>query len=243
MNVLKMMNNGLRLEKDTRTAEEVEIDRINDFIENERNRDNQLIVPLTENTLRYAEGCGLNFQDLELLAKDLVVGMVAPFIENLAIKHLVGVQPMTGPIGLIYKLAYCEIDQSTNTEINERKVSLEVQSDVVEAVSRKVDIGVSISDDFSFVDVYTGEKPNLPKMITNYIYEEIKTDIAKIAHTDTVDVTDNHDAEQNCTQYATRVWKLGDCFLYSSRNNQDQIKNRYSFITTTVWIPQLYRFY
>ncbi len=55
--------------------------------------------------------------------------------EVMILREFVGIQPMQGPVGLVYKLRYKEVEKNTD---GSKRMTLEVVSHAVEAMSRKL---------------------------------------------------------------------------------------------------------
>lgn len=172
-----------------KTKEELEAERVAKFIKDDKIKDETLAKPLTENmkiAMEFGHSSDGRFQEM--------IGHSMPaFIDNLAIKHLVGIQPMNMPCQLIYKLQYDTPDNALDSDINDRKISLQIVSTAVEAQTFKFDDQIE-SDADNTIESFMSE--NFINKFTKQIYEETKHDIITSAHTDSVDVTDNHTADR-----------------------------------------------
>jgi len=195
--------------EDERTDAEKEAERIQKIHEKAKNYDKQLITVLLKNaTTQYENdknvgGILVGQSNHGTLPMDIVPS----FVKNLAIKHLVGVQPMMQPVGQMYLLKYIDRGEDMNPEINDRKATLNVESQIVEAKNFKFNTSHMME---AMMEISSGLESsfNIANEITNEIYEDIKHDIAKIAHKDSVDVSDNHTANDIfaiISQYANEI--------------------------------------
>lgn len=153
----------------------------------------------------------------------IVRNITSQVIDSLAVKHFVGVQPMTAPVGLIYSLEY-EIENveptseemisalSSSENENEEKniptrMCLNINSQAIEAGTRKLGTHFTLE---ALEDINAGafdDKTNPCTEIAKEIYEEIRNDISAIAHKVSLDagkiVGDGKDIDQN------KITKLG----------------------------------
>lgn len=92
-------------------------------------------------------------------------------LDNLIIlRDIVGIQPLTGPIGLIYKLR-CNHEETT--DLGSRR-SLEILSEAIEARSRKLCAGVSFE---AAHDMFICHDVNVEEEIVNVIAREVANEI------------------------------------------------------------------
>jgi hypothetical protein len=70
-----------------------------------------------------------------------IIPIVRRMITDMTIVDLVGVQPITGPVGLVYKLRCIEQEESEDGSL---KLSLEIISQAIEAQTRKLKAGWTI---------------------------------------------------------------------------------------------------
>ena len=119
--------------------------------------------------------------------EELLRMITEQMIDMQAVKHFVGIQPMSGPVGLAYSLQYTpEVQEVTDEEIP-RHMSLNILSHVLEARTRK------LATELGFEEVQQNNFRGAPETgvaLAQEIYEEIKNDISIIAHKETFDVTE-----------------------------------------------------
>lgn len=159
---------------------------------------NQFFRPILANTL-YAEHFSLRNgmqRSRKQARKDLsmVLKITRAVSERIwELRGLIGLQPMSGPVGLVYSLQYKKNDQDTtpNDDIFTRKVNLNLVTTPVVACSRKLmagwfrDIAQDIKTSHN-IDLEQEIMSALCHEIFTELYNEIVTDISNLA--DKVDV-------------------------------------------------------
>lgn len=115
------------------------------------------------------------------MTNNLIRGFTERMIDMQAAKHFVGIQPMTGPVGVVYALEY--------NVVEENRMSLDIKSYAVEAGTRKLAMNLEFE---AMEDIEAGH-PNADKIdpgaeIAKEIYEEIRNDISHIARKDSLDM-------------------------------------------------------
>jgi len=169
--------NGLPKTKIDNTRFEQTVDRLKETLLKN-------LIPTSTNAGLSEENFGLHEAEYEFSKK-----LIPLIVDKLAIQHFVGVQPMSGPVGLLYKLEYEEDGGSEE----QRRISLNLVSHTVKAISKEyknVFTLEAIQDVNS--DWFTTE--NLKKYVTNVakeIYDEFKADVLKYSHKHTNIVTKN----------------------------------------------------
>lgn len=135
---------------------------------------------------------------------NVILDLAEKLIDKIPAKHFVAVQPMQGPVGLIYCLQYKynereksesgEIEDILSTNTGERKMMLEVNSQAVEAKSRKFEniswtieaiedvSATNTSDIDKFAETVLDE---LATDMAHNVYHEIKTNLLKTAFKET----------------------------------------------------------
>jgi hypothetical protein len=181
-------------------------------------------------------------------------------IDNLAVQHFVGVQPMTGPTGLAYLLQYkFENDNSLDEEQEDRhplegkpgrRMSLEVISRALEAGARKLKFFLTIEAKQDMEALNTlPEDFNPARDIAKEIYEEIRNDISAIGRKETLDMDkvmgDATDIDQNmltmiackinrCANEIARNTRRGaGNFIITSETVAEILKHSSNFVTTS----------
>lgn len=111
-------------------------------------------------------------------------------IDNMAVRHFVGVQPMTGPIGLVYVLQYKTEEVNTIDEDKETRLSLEVVSKTLEAGARKLeyDLTIEAMQDVEARNPMADDDIDPARDMSKEIYEEVRNDISAIARKETLDM-------------------------------------------------------
>lgn len=123
-------------------------------------------------------------------AKYRQAGRLIPMvIDKLAMLHFVGVQTMTGPVGLLYLLRFRTAEEDGEGE--GKRITLEVISETITAKSSKLDTKLTVE---GMWDIAEGIAPNekLNDIVTNIakeIYKEIMNDVIRIAHKETIIVS------------------------------------------------------
>ena len=181
-------------------------------------------------------------------------------IDNLAVQHFVGVQPMTGPTGLAYLLQYnFEDDNSLDKEQEDRhplegkpgrKMSLNINSRALEAGARKLKFFLTIE---AMQDMQTlntqHEDFNPARDIAKEIYEEVRNDISAIGRKETLDMDkvmgDATDIDQSmlnviackinhCANEIARNTRRGaGNFIIASETFAEILKHSSNFVTTS----------
>jgi len=179
---------------------------------------------------------------------DMIRNITSEVIDSLAVRHFVGVQPMTAPVGLIFSLEYEITDEEPIDEENNvgTRISLTINSQAVEAGARKLETRLSLE---ALEDINAGvfdDKVNPCTEIAKEIYEEIRNDISGIAHKASLDVEkivgDGKDIDQNkivkigisissCANSIARKSRRG-CgnFVIASEAVAEILKNSNNFI-------------
>jgi hypothetical protein len=122
----------------------------------------------------------------------LLIPIVRRMITDLTIMDLVGVQPMQGPVGLVYKLRYVtkdEKEEGTN-------ISLEILSQAVEAGSRKLKAAWTLE---AKQDMHAMHGLNIETELTTAMAQEIAVEhntewldrISSIANESSYEIDDN----------------------------------------------------
>ena len=134
------------------------------LLEDVDEKDKKLMEAVLNNQRSYLEGCSNNHQpeyNLNGTIGKILIPMVRRIYDDLPIKNLVGIQPMTGPVGMVYSLEYRVKDEETGEYItfdeaeekdtpkspfttaatSGRKLQLEIVSNAVEAGSRNLKAG------------------------------------------------------------------------------------------------------
>lgn len=123
--------------------------------------------------------------------KKALLSITEHFVDQLAIKHLVGIQPMAGPVGLIYSLGYKEEDS------DERKISMEVVSRTVEACSRKTNIKI-VPEPTGLISEETCLRCG--RELAQEVYEEVRQDLSALAAKEDIDASKIFKNENEITQ-------------------------------------------
>ncbi len=123
------------------------------------------------------------------ITKSLMMGMAARVIKHImAVDGLVGIQPMPGPVGLVYHMSYT-LDSKGNDskdDASNRSICLEVKSTAVEAVTRKLQAHwtIELAQDLRALHQLDVEKELISIMAQEIAFEivnEILSDLVNIA--------------------------------------------------------------
>jgi hypothetical protein len=126
---------------------------------------------LLTNELHYINTCCCNLdKKQEFLLK--ISAFVAKELYSLS--NIVGVQPITAPVGLVYRLVYKDSNENNNTPINQ--FQLEIIKDTTSAISRKLQACVSIE---AMQDCTVLHDIDFEKEIAFIIAQEISYEIVK----------------------------------------------------------------
>ena len=100
-------------------------------------------------------------------------------LNNLTVMELVGVQPMSGPVGLVYTMEYKEQENSELNPTNGKTLHLSVVPSAVQACSRKLQTGWIIEARQDMNDLHSGldVEVELISLISNEIADEITASI------------------------------------------------------------------
>ena len=161
-----------------------------------------------EGTERIVVQTVLNNQHMNMLAESsfsgtmhdtsnfnkLLIPIVRKIFKNFEALKLVGVQPMTGPVGMAYLLRYRELDEEENrqdiTDNTEafagRKISLEVVSEAHEASSRQLQAGWTMEaiqdlNSFHGLDLAAEMSQAIAAEIQDELTAEIVNDLHKLS--------------------------------------------------------------
>ena len=124
-------------------------------------------------------------------------------IDMQAAKHFVSIQPMTGPIGLVYSLQY-NTEITTNEEAPPN-ISLVVVSQAIEASSRKLGALIALEPSQDFSD---SELPATGTEIAQEVYEEIKSDISALAYKETFNTKKIIDPLSEISQHEINILEI-----------------------------------
>lgn len=96
-----------------------------------------IVKQMLENTYDYIKGCetnkvGENKKLMMLVTRHIAVELCQSF------NNIIGIQPMSGPVGLIYKL------RVKDSDVTDGAMTIEIMKDTVEAASRKLQAGYSV---------------------------------------------------------------------------------------------------
>lgn len=192
---------------------------------------------------------------------DMVRNITSQVIDSLAVKHFVGVQPITAPVGLIYSLEWeiknveptseemiSALSSSENEEKNvPTRMCLNINSQAVAAGTLKLETNFTLE---TLQDINAGvfDKTNHGTEIAKEIYEEIRNDISAIAHKTSSDakkiVGDGKDIDQHgisklgmainlgANEIARRTRRGAGNFLIASETIAEIIKNADGFVPT-----------
>lgn len=165
-----------------------------------KEKDEAIIKIVMENTKNYLN---LKKSPGDLTTADLTnfITEITPQIFNkLAIKHFVGIQPMTGPVSIIHLLEYVIEKKETSdlpTEALIPRRRLNVISSTVEAYSRKLQASWNIEamQDLNAhhrLDLESEMTQAISYEIAKEIYTEVKNDILQVAHKHTIKLKDEY---------------------------------------------------
>jgi len=156
----------------------------------------------------------------EMIGK-IVLNIAEKLIDKNPAKHFVGVQPMQGPIGLIYCLQYNYNENVGSDETH--KMNLEVNSKTVEAKTRKfqnVSCTIEAMNDLESTtdNIHKFAEKVLDKLATDmatWLYRDLKSNLLKTAfkETDTINTvsTDNNiDPKLAGTRVAVMINKVAN---------------------------------
>lgn len=188
----------------------------------------------------------------------LVNELVPQIFDNLAAKHFVGIQPMQGPVGLIYSLEIVTQEKEpvtddefagTFAENTSQRLSLNIVSRAIEAGSRKLETSIEIEPLMDDIEGNTNSKKyNTAVDIAKEIYTEIRNDIAAVAHKDSVTIKDDYNpmnlciAINHCANEIARKTRRGagnfvivsetvaDILKDDIKINTDLIYNQYDYV-------------
>jgi hypothetical protein len=168
--------------------------------------------------------------------------LTSRMIDKMAVRHFVGVQPMSGPVGILYALEY---------EFNDNeKMSLNINSHSVEAGSRKLAYSLTLEAQQDLA----AQHPNADDIdpatdMAKEIYEEIRNDISTIAHKETIDVAAIMDdvefithttvqtieilINRSANMIAQRTRRGAGNFIIVSETLAEILKNSTNFVTTS----------
>jgi len=133
-----------------------------------------------------------NNSSIHTISQDHILKSLAErMIDQQVAKHFVGIQPMTGPVGLIYLLQYKTEKVNTIGEDQETRLSLEINSAALEASSRKLKLNMEIVAQQDISGTGIPDDRDYGNEIAQEIYEEIRNDICAVAHKETFDMSKN----------------------------------------------------
>ena len=156
-----------------------------------------VIKPLMKNQhmhlLHEEASCGSSSSNRFSGFRKMMIPMVRRIFENMPLRHLVGIQPMQGPVGLAYFLRYRSKDEETGNyedyipcATEDKKIRLEVVSQAHEAGTRQLEAGWTIEamadlKSFHGLDVEAEMVVALSNEIRNEITSSTVNDLYRIA--------------------------------------------------------------
>lgn len=167
-------------------------------------------TPLMENAENYIKTTESAHQE-NFTTGNIIRILTSQMIDNQAAKHFVGIQPMTGPVGLVYSLKYQVQEESSPADMNKnesapKQISLNVISHTVEAGSRKLEghATIELIQDAT-AGSYDIEGEDLGKNFAKEIYEEIRNDISTVAHKEVFNVNEIINDSEHINQSTVNV--------------------------------------
>jgi len=196
----------------------------------------RLLEPVLKNQYGYylnmVQNSGYATYDIGNFYK-MFIPIVRRIYGDFTARHLVAVQPIDGPVGKIFSLEYKQLDEETGKYVEiepaslsddigtERKLTLEVVSNIVEAGSRKLQAGWCIEsmqdlNAYHGLDIESEMIQALSAEITQEINNEIIADLKAIAGESTI-VSLTGDEDNQLMQLSIKINQLANDIARETR--------------------------
>ena len=206
------------------------------LLEGVSKEERRILEPVLKNQYGYylttVQNAGYATYDITSFYK-MLIPIVRRIFGDFTARHLVAVQPLDGPVGKVFSLEYKQLDEETGKYVDiepaslsddigtERKLTLEVVSNVVEAGSRKLQAGWCIEamadlNAYHGLDIESEMIQALSAEITQEINNEIIADLKAIAGESAI-ATLTGDEDNQLMQLSVKINQLANDIARETR--------------------------